>query len=56
MHRLTPRDYQIAMLLVAHGLSNKVVARQSRLSEGTVKLHLRKIMRNSVLKTDLKLC
>jgi two-component system nitrate/nitrite response regulator NarP len=44
MDQLTPREYQIAMLLVARGSSNKEVARQLGLSEGTVKLHVHKII------------
>jgi DNA-binding NarL/FixJ family response regulator len=39
---LTPREYQVA-LLVGRGLSNKGVARELGLSEGTVKLHVHKI-------------
>jgi DNA-binding NarL/FixJ family response regulator len=35
MDQLTPREYQVAMLLVARGSSNKEVARQPGLSEGT---------------------
>jgi DNA-binding NarL/FixJ family response regulator len=43
MDQLTPREYQVAML-VARGLSNKEVARQLRISYGTVKLHMHHIM------------
>jgi two-component system nitrate/nitrite response regulator NarL len=39
---LTPREYEVA-LLVGRGLSNKGVARELGLSEGTVKLHVHKI-------------
>jgi DNA-binding NarL/FixJ family response regulator len=42
-HQLTPREYQVAML-VARGLSNKQVARQLGVSEGTVKLHVHNIL------------
>src|SRR5436190_16244326 len=39
---LTMRERQI-ILLVAEGLSNKVVGRRLELSEGTVKIHLHNI-------------
>jgi len=39
---LTPRQRQI-MVLAAEGLSNKQIARQFNLTEGTVKIHLHKI-------------
>jgi DNA-binding NarL/FixJ family response regulator len=39
MSQLTPREYQVAML-VARGLSNKEIAHQLGLSSGTVKLHV----------------
>ena len=39
---LSPRQRQIAVL-VARGLSNKEVARELGLSEGTVKIHLHAI-------------
>jgi len=39
---LTPRERQVAFL-VARGLSNKDVARELGLSEGTVKIHLHNI-------------
>jgi DNA-binding NarL/FixJ family response regulator len=41
---LTRREREI-MLLVAEGLSNKLVARQLAVSEGTVKIHLHNIYR-----------
>jgi DNA-binding NarL/FixJ family response regulator len=44
MSKLTPREYQVAML-VARGLSNKEIARQLELSGGTVKLHVHSILR-----------
>jgi two-component system, NarL family, nitrate/nitrite response regulator NarL len=39
--RLTAREQEL-VLLVARGLSNKEIARELRLSEGTVKIHLHK--------------
>ncbi len=39
---LSPREGEVA-LLVAGGLSNKEVARELGLSEGTVKIHLHNI-------------
>jgi DNA-binding NarL/FixJ family response regulator len=41
---LSPRECQIA-LLVASGLSNKEVARELGLSDGTVKINLHKVFR-----------
>jgi len=43
MDRLTPRERQVAML-VARGLSNKEVASQLGISDGTVKLHMHKVI------------
>jgi DNA-binding NarL/FixJ family response regulator len=40
---LTPREYQVA-LLAGRGLSNKEVACELGLSNGTVKLHIHKIL------------
>lgn len=42
LHGLTPREYQVA-LLVSRGLSNKEVARELGVSDGTVKLHVHNI-------------
>jgi DNA-binding NarL/FixJ family response regulator len=39
--RLTAREAEIARL-VAAGLSNKQIAREARIAEGTVKIHLHK--------------
>ena len=39
---LTPREHQITTLVSA-GLSNKEIARQLYLAEGTVKVHLHNI-------------
>lgn len=41
---LTPRERQVA-LLVTRGLSNKDVAREMGLSEGTVKIYVHNIFR-----------
>lgn len=41
---LTPRERQVAFL-VARGLSNKDVARELGVSEGTVKIHVHNIFR-----------
>lgn len=41
---LSLREFEVA-LLVAEGVSNKQVARQLGLSEGTVKLHVHSIFR-----------
>jgi DNA-binding CsgD family transcriptional regulator len=43
-HVLSHREFEVA-LLVAEGATNKQVARQLGLSEGTVKLHLYNIFR-----------
>ena len=42
--KLTPREYEILMLL-AEGQSNKVIARNLGISDGTVKLHVKAILR-----------
>jgi DNA-binding NarL/FixJ family response regulator len=39
---LTPREYKVA-LMVGCGLSNKEVARELAISDGTARLHLRNI-------------
>ena len=41
---LTPREREVAFL-VARGLSNKHVAQELRLSDGTVKVHVHNILR-----------
>jgi two-component system nitrate/nitrite response regulator NarL len=43
MNSLTSRERQIILALLTSGLSNKGIARQLNLSEGTVKVHLHKI-------------
>lgn len=43
MECLTPREHQVA-LLVGRGLSNKEIARELKVSHGTVKLHVHKIL------------
>jgi DNA-binding NarL/FixJ family response regulator len=42
LHGLTPREYQVAVL-VSRGMSNKEVARELGVSDGTVKLHVHNI-------------
>jgi DNA-binding NarL/FixJ family response regulator len=42
LHELTPRECEVA-LLVGRGLSNKEVARELGVSDGTVKLHVHNI-------------
>lgn len=46
---LTAREHEVATL-VARGLTNKEVALQLGLSEGTVKLHVHNILRKLSLK------
>jgi DNA-binding NarL/FixJ family response regulator len=50
MDQLTPREYQVAML-VASGLSNKEIARELGLSDGTVKLHMHKVIQKLSVKS-----
>jgi len=50
MNRLTQREYQVIML-VARGLSNKEVARHLGISDGTVKLHMNKIIKKLGVKS-----
>jgi DNA-binding NarL/FixJ family response regulator len=44
VHGLTPREQGVLELLKT-GLSNKVIARELNIEEGTVKVHVRRIMR-----------
>lgn len=44
--RLTRREQQVALLIV-RGLSNKEVARELGLSDGTVKLHVHRIFQKT---------
>jgi two-component system nitrate/nitrite response regulator NarL len=44
INSLTPRETEILGLL-AEGLSNKLIARQLGISDGTVKLHVKAILR-----------
>lgn len=44
LRMLSAREREV-MFLVARGLSNKGIARQLRMSEGTVKVHLQSIFR-----------
>lgn len=48
-NQLSPRECQIAMHL-AHGNSNKMIARLCKISEATVKAHLKAILRKTRLK------
>jgi DNA-binding CsgD family transcriptional regulator len=54
MHRLTPREREIA-LLVYTGLSNKYICRQLNLSEGTVKIHLHNIYEKLAIRNRTQL-
>ena len=51
---LTKREHEIA-LLIARGLQNKAIARELHLSDGTVKLHVHKILQKLGLKSRLVL-
>ena len=46
LNELTGREREIA-LLVSEGLSNKAVANRLGIAEGTVKTHLRSVMRKT---------
>jgi two-component system nitrate/nitrite response regulator NarL len=48
-NQLSPRERQVAIYL-AHGNSNKVIARLCNISEATVKAHLKAILRKTRLK------
>lgn len=50
-HQMTRRERQ-AMLLICKGLDNRAAAREMKVSEATVRLHLRNIHRK--LKTGAK--
>lgn len=41
---MTPRQEQVAAL-ICHGMTNKMIGRHLGISEGTVKVHLAKVMR-----------
>ena len=49
MDRLTPREYEVAMLL-ARGFSNRKIARELGLT-GTVKLHMHKVLQKLGVKS-----
>lgn len=51
---LSPREREVA-LLVARGLSNKEVARELGLSNGTVKIHLHSIFQKLGAKSRYRL-
>ena len=51
---LTGREREV-MRLAAEGLANKAIARQLRVSEGTVKLHLHSIYRKLGIKSRFAL-
>ncbi len=44
MNKLTPREKQVACL-IANGLNNKLIARELTISDGTVKLHVKSILK-----------
>jgi DNA-binding NarL/FixJ family response regulator len=46
MECLSPREHQVAML-IGRGLCNKEIARELRLSVGTVKLHVHHILQKT---------
>jgi DNA-binding NarL/FixJ family response regulator len=52
---LTAREHEVATL-VARGLSNKEVALQLGLSDGTVKLHVHNILKKLGAKNRYALC
>ena len=51
---LTVREREV-MRLAAKGLTNKAIARQLRVSEGTIKLHLHSIYRKLGIKSRFAL-
>lgn len=51
---LTEREKQTLNLL-AHGLSNKLIARDLRISEGTVKVYVKNLMRKLQMRSRLEL-
>ena len=50
---LTPREYEI-LELVADGQSNKIIARNLGITEGTVKLHIRSILKKLNIHSRVK--
>jgi two-component system, NarL family, nitrate/nitrite response regulator NarL len=54
MHRLTPREREVA-LQVSAGLSNKRIARQLNIHEGTVKVHLHSVFEKLALSNRTQL-
>jgi two-component system, NarL family, nitrate/nitrite response regulator NarL len=52
-HRLTPREREI-LLLIADGLSNKMIARALEISEGTVKVHVKHLLRKLNLRSRVE--
>lgn len=51
---LTERERQ-ALALIAHGLSNKLIAREMRISEGTVKVYVKSLMRKLHMRSRMEL-
>lgn len=51
---LTERERQ-ALALIAHGLSNKLIARDMRISEGTVKVYVKSLMRKLKMRSRMEL-
>jgi DNA-binding NarL/FixJ family response regulator len=55
VEQMTPREHQVAMLVV-RGLTNKEIARQLGITEGTVKLHVHNILRKLGVRSRYALC
>ena len=54
MHRLTPREREVALQVCA-GFSNKQIARQLNMCEGTVKVHLHSVYDKLVIRNRTQL-
>jgi len=52
-HSLTPREQQI-LKLIAAGLSNKMIARRLDISEGTVKVHVKHLLKKLSLRSRVE--
>jgi two-component system, NarL family, nitrate/nitrite response regulator NarL len=51
--RLTPREQEV-LDLIASGLNNKLIARELNLSEGTVKVHVKHLLKKLGLRSRLE--